>query len=210
MRNHDNEKRQFYKQLENKYQGKPIAESYLRVERQITNNDSILTFDVRKTGNERATEKKLDLADVFVIFSMGFYLLADETAKPGKAILQTYPNAFVFPDETTNFFGRELETIYNGALSIKSGQTVLIDSQRMADFRYVPQTLQSSATNFGQFEPTFGQKAFPTRIELKGTQNTEISVKFPVWSGIKIDNTNAGFKNYLVFVPIGFLIKNAA
>ena len=203
------EKRELRKELESLYPNKTLSESYLRAEKIITNSDSTLNFDIRKTGNERLTEKKLDQADVFVATHLGMYLMADQTAKIGSAVLQTYPNQTVF-SAISGFVPTELETIYAGVLTIKSGPTVLVDAQEMLEFRRVPQTQQSASTNASMFEHGFGLKKLAGRIHMKGTQNTEVAVKFPTWSGITIANANSGFVNYLVFKPIGFLVKNAA
>jgi len=53
---------------------KIIVPSYLRIEEELKDSQNVYTFDVLKTGNETAVERKLDQNDIFVCSHLGLYI----------------------------------------------------------------------------------------------------------------------------------------
>ncbi len=183
--------------------------SYLRVEQTLSNTKSRYTFDIKTTGNEIATERKLDRNDLFVVTHIGVYLTAQVSTSLGKEVLQTWPNPQVFV-AATGFTPSDLEVIYNGFLEIKIGQKVNVPALSMQHFRYVPTSQQSSSIGNSEWEVEKFAYWPGTLLYLHGTQNIEINIEFPALSSAQIAAVASNTSNKLVFMPFGYLCKNAA
>ena len=183
--------------------------SYLRVEQALSNTSGKYLFDIKKNGNETATERKLDRNDLFVVTRIGVYLHKEDTTKIGLNSLQTYPNTTYFGTQS-GFTVAHLETIYNGFLSLKVGQKVNIESLSMQVFRYVSTSQESSSIGKSEFNVSEYTYQGAEDIMLYGTRSIEINVEFPTYTGMQIAATAANTKHKLVFHPYGFLLKNGA
>lgn len=201
--------RAIFKTLNAKFPGKVVSPGYLRVEQTLLNSTGKYKFNIKKIGGENVTELKLDRNDLFVVSSIGIYLLREETAKAGGQALQTYPNQTVFAG-VVGFDPKDLETIYNGFLYMKVSTLVNIESLSMQNFRRIPQTQQSSATNYSQYDLAESTYKPGSLIELHGTSDIEINVEYPSFTGITLAAVTAGFTHKLVFMPQGYLIKGGA
>lgn len=208
--------RAIFRSLQKKFNPDPknpqfiIEPSYLRIEKTLTNNSGTYTFDIKKVGGEKVTEQKLDRNDVFVVTDLGIYLLNETSASVGLDPLQTYPNATAFPDDTTNFLGAHLETLYAGKFKMKIGTRENISALSMQVFRNVPTTQKSAASNNTEHNIKDSAYELGSLLYLYGNQDINVSIDVPVFSGIKWANTASGRNSVVVFHPFGYLIKGAA
>jgi hypothetical protein len=190
-----------------------VSSSYLRVENTLTNSVSNYLFDIKKNnGNDSITESKLDRNDRFMITDLFFYLTKVDSTTQGSELLQTYPNQQVFAAVTgpPAFTPSHLGVIYNGSWSMKVGQTVNIEKIPMSHFLVAPQTQQSSATNYSQFDVKAHSWKPGEVLDISGDQDIQINVTIPTFSGIAIAHVTANITNKLVLMAYGFLCKNAS
>lgn len=186
-----------------------ISPSYLRAEKALVNTSARYIFDLKKNGNEIATEVKLDRNDRFVVTRFGLFLSLQFTASIGKEVLQSYPNATILTGAGLTTL--DLEAIYNGFSSLKIANRVNIENLSNQEFRYVPDTQQAAAgtkSTYNTDDATY--KPAPV-ITLDGTMDIQYSTDFPTYAGIGLtptDPANGIIK--LVLVMYGFLIKGAA
>ena len=200
-----NMQRHIFNQLRKEYPTHNIAPGYLRVEQTLSNSTGTYNFNVKVTGNELATERKLDQNDVFVCTHIGFYLLNYVAATVGKQPLQSYANNTAFGATCTP----ELDGWYNGSMAIKINQTVSPEALPLNLFRYVPTTQQSAATNLAEASAITTSSFLGGLIYFRGNQSINVTTTSPTWAGIVWGTPTAGAVN-LVFHPYGFLIKGAA
>lgn len=204
-----NRDRQIYNSLVKKYPGQIISPDYLRIEQDLTNTKGSYVFPIETTSGQGLLERKLDRNDIFVITSLGIFLLAEVDTTPGAGVLQTYPNQTVFP-AAAGFNPDHLEAIYNGKLSLKVQSKMNIEGMSMLHFRYVPETQQSAAGNKSQYSVDRAAYPLGSLIALKGTMNVEVKVEFNTFANIQIAAVAANTKHKIVFMPFGYLIKGAA
>jgi len=204
--------REYFQQVKSTFgQGVP-SPSFLRIEQTLANTKTRYKFDVKKSEATVATERTLDRNDVFVITHVGVYLIAQVSTTLGAEVLQTYPNTDIFVS-ATGFTPAHLELIYNGWLELKIGSKVNIEAMDMQKFRFVPTTQQHAATTYllntewNAEECSFWPGAL---IHLHGTQNIEVYIEFPSIASMQIAAVASNTNNKLVFMPFGYLIKNAA
>lgn len=201
--------RGIFNQLKLEYPGKQVSPGYLRVEQTLINSTGKYKFNIKSIGGEVATEAKLDRNDLFVATGIGVFLLREVTAEIGGQALQSYPNQTIFP-AAAGFNPVDMEAIYNGFFSLKIATTVNIEKLSMLNFRRAPQTQQSAATNYSQFNLDEAIYNPGSLIYLHGTADTEVVVEYNSFAGIEIASVVAGTLNKLVFMPVGYLIKGAA
>lgn len=201
--------RNIFNALRGKYPSLMPAPSYLRVETTLQNSRSNYLFDVKKNGNESATEVKLDRNDLFVITDLAFYIIAQDSTKVGREILETYNNETSFPAVVgpPAFDPKDLEAVYNGKFSLKLGTIVNIEGMSMQHFKHVPQTQRSAATNRNQYSQRDASYALGSLIYLRGTNDITVSVDIPTYAGIALQAQAANVNHKLVFHPYGYLIK---
>lgn len=189
--------------------GRP-SPSYLRVEQALSNTKTRYQFDIKKTGGEIATERKLDRNDVFIATHLGVYLISQVSTTIGLEVLQTYPNPDYFIT-TTGFTPAHLNTIYSGHLEVKIGQKVNIEALDMNKFRYVPTTQQATPTlPYSEFDLDSYSYWPGSLLFLHGTQNIEIFIDIPSITGLAWAAVAADTSNKMVLYLMGYLVKNAA
>ncbi len=204
--------REYFNQIIGTVGDGKASPSYLRVEQTLSNTKSRYTFDIKSTGAEVATEKKLDRNDLFVVTHIGIYLIAQVSTTLGAEVLQTYPNTDVFVS-ATGFTPAHLEVIYNGFLEVKIGTKVNIPALPMQSFRFVPTSQQQAANNYIlNSELNVHQHSYWPGILLwlHGTQNIEINIDFPALASMQIAGVASNTSNKIVFMPFGYVCKNAA
>jgi len=186
--------------------------SYLRVEQALNNTKNRYSFDIKKTGSEVATERKLDRNDIFVVTHIGVYLIAQVSTSIGLEVLQTYPNPDIFVS-ATGFTPNHLNTIYSGHMEIKIGSKVNFEALDMNKFRFVPTSQQEATNNYINYSE-FDLDAFSywpgSLLYLHGTQNIEVHIDIPSITGLAWAAVAANTSNKIVFYPMGYLVKNAA
>ena len=183
------------------------APDYLRIEQVISNASGVYSFDVKKSGNETSTERKLDRNDLFVITDIGVYLSKVTAASNGAAVKQSYPNPFIFGAANE---ADHLETVYNGNLSLKIGSRVNIEGLPMDVFRHVPETQQTALTNRSAMSASGTVFPIGGLIYMAGNTSIEIKISCPIFNGMAWASAVAGVDNKIVFVPYGFLVKDFA
>lgn len=203
-------KRSIYSFLNAKYgKTKMITESFLRIEKSIANGTTNYDFSITKdTNSDTVTERKLDRKDMFHITHIGVFLMKRNSTKLGIEVLQTYPNPIVFPDDSTNFLGADLECFYNGSIQIKVGQTVYLEALDTRRFRAVEENIESSTITKSSAREYTGICELTPQLTLNGDQKTDVILTAPVASGAKVANTVANMTNYVVLFIRGFLITN--
>jgi hypothetical protein len=207
--------RTLFNSLREIYPGCIIGESYLQMEQVLINGNTTIEFDPAKNVNtDRRTESKLDRNDVFVATHMGLFLAANSLDATGKTkgvpVFQTYPNVQHFPAVVgpPAFEPANLEAIYNGKLTVKINnkeESPLIDARR---FRYVPQTQQSSATNFSMFKLDMALVALTPTINLFGNKENKITLLLPSATNIAAQAANT--ENLVILFTKGFVVKGAS
>lgn len=202
--------RSVYRKLAKEYPNQVIAPGKLRLESTITNSQNIIPFNVLEdTTVPTRTEKRLNKNDMFFMVSLGLFLAKLETGKEGRTKLLTYVNLTEFV-AAAGFTPTDLEVVYNGNVSLKISTREYISILDTNRFRYVPQTQQTAATNYDQYNEDENFVDLPTHYKLRGTDQIELSVNLPYFNGIQVESVAAGFTNNLVLVPKGFIIKGGA
>lgn len=191
------------------YANKILAPSFVRIEAKILNGRTKYEFPfTRDTNSDTVTERKIDRKDLFLMTHMGLFLMKRDSTKLGGEVLQTYPNIIVFPNDSTNFLGADLEVFYNGAISVKVGQTVYIEGLDTRQFRSVEENIQSSTIDKSAERSNSGLIELTPQLTLDGNQKNEIVLEAPVSGSAKVENTVANMSNYLVLFGRGFLITS--
>jgi hypothetical protein len=124
-----------------------ISQSYLRLEASLSTTVTQFTFDTlvnEQLNPNFVTQQKLNLQDVFLCEEIGIFigLAASSSVSETQVKLYSYPNSSVFTGANVS---NSLYTLYNGALSVQVGQTVLLPSWDINRHMYVPQTQQVAA-----------------------------------------------------------------
>jgi hypothetical protein len=196
---------------------------YLRLEVSLTGTTNLVAFQVRDAqgGTQHVTERRLKVSDSFTIMAGAFYIgkaaataSVVSNAQYGAMTLHTFPNPQVFTGGTA---AANLQTLYNGYLSVRVDSTVFIDSMPMLNFYRVATSQQgvgSSATNNIPIQADewplsmYGNRDWTPTIELNGLANTEININLPtsvnLAAGANTYETNA------VLYLTGFLNQGGA
>jgi hypothetical protein len=107
-----------------------LSQSYLRFEAALTTTTTQYNLDVLVNDNLNApnvTQNKLNLQDAFICSQIGIFVgipYAPATAAQGKVKLYSYPDRTAF----TVANAENLETLYNGFLSLTVNQRVIVPS----------------------------------------------------------------------------------
>lgn len=197
IRNNSSLQRQTFDMLQKKFPGKEVAPHYLRSEVVLKNNINKYKFDHRTVGSEASTEIKLDRNDLVYVTSIMLGWIECPVDEEATASINTYAMK-TLPD---------LECIYNGFLSLKTGAKVNFENLSCLNFKYVPQT-QGTATLSDQFNFMDAAYSGVEDIYLHGTKSHEITVEFPTKPNMLLEPASGVRK--LVLVLNGFIIKNGA
>lgn len=142
--------RAFYDYFRDRFPFFGIEKGVVRLEQAVT-TQSILKFDPRQVSinqNLYPLSKGVDDNDVDIVLRTGLFCdIRPNTTPQLPVVLQTYPNAQAFADLTTV---SNVEAFYNGVLGYKVGQTLVNQGLDTQIFRKVPQTQQTTATNYSQ------------------------------------------------------------
>lgn len=212
-----NSNRAVYNDLLAKYQGDSnviITPSFLRLERTVSGSLSALDFYTLQTeGNIICTERRLQLPDTFVVTGIGMYIskvTSDTAALQAKKIYRSFPNPQVF---TGSGEADNLQSLYNGYLSLRINSTVIIDSLPCLDFYAANQSQQgvgSSATSNvpiqrDQLEgSTTGYLPINPTVNLDGSKKIQWSLTLPN----STDLSGTSSTNVVALSLKGFLVQN--
>jgi hypothetical protein len=204
-------------------QGVITTPGYLRLESIAPYNTatSSITFNTLDTsGTKTCTERRLKLNDSFTITDISFYLGAGSNSVNGAPTaaeysvqtLNTFPNPNV-ASFVTNY--DELESLYNGFISLRIDTTTFLDSIPMKQFYRVATSQQGvgSATAAIAVQANewplsmYGRTELLPTIELNGQSNIEWSITLP--NATNLSPTSGKFTN-MVLILQGFLNQGAA
>jgi hypothetical protein len=192
---------------------------YLRLEVSLTGTTNLVAFQVRDAqgGTQHVTERRLKVSDSFTVMAGAFYIgkaaavaSVVSNAQYGAMSLHTFPNPLVFTGGTA---AADLQSLYNGYLSVRVDSTVFIDSMPMLNFYRVATSQQGvgPAVIIQRDEwplSMYGQRDWTPTIELNGLANTEININLPtsvnLAAGANTYETNA------VLYLTGFLNQGGA
>lgn len=219
IRNNASLVRQTFDALKKAYPGKEVSPHYLRVEAVLKNNTSKYVFNHRSLGTESATEKKLDRNDMVYVNAIGLGWICCKDGEEATAKIHTFAPTAV---------NKDLQAIYNGFFSLKTGPQVNFEALPCKHFEYVPRT-QFSSVNATDDEYNVQDACYAgvEDIKLHGTKSHEMTVEIPTISGMQLEPTLAelkalglvdstvttlptGFVNKLVLCLYGFIVKNGA
>jgi hypothetical protein len=176
-----------------------------------------VTFNVLSNqGTTRATERRLDITDMFTITHWGLFILKAGTttaatdAEIAASKLYTNPNAGVF---TGTGESANLMNIYNGFLSVTVDRERIIDSYDSYRFYRagVAQNTVLSAVggpyNADEWQgPNYGMAEVSPEITLNGVGDNNITLQLP--SSVNLSGTTS--TNFVFMVARGIRWQNAS
>lgn len=182
-----------------------IQPSYLQSEVALVTNKGNYDFTINQNGGgvPRASERRLNQNDLFVILGMALFLKQEDSTKAGSAILQKYANATHFNGTEVGAAQGDVDACWNSSLGIKVGDRVFTEAVDLSASRVVGTTAQSSASTRSEQHPYEGVIEVP-RITLDGSQKNAISWSLQ-YAGT-IQNASAATTVYGVVKFYGFLI----
>lgn len=212
----------------NRYYGKKGISpqtSQLRIIVPLVKGKDTYDFDISKEV-KRADEKTLKRNDLFVVRAIGMGLLAESTGSPGHAPLLSYPlkASNAIPEGFAGFKTTDPYVIYNGSLTLKTGQTVNYSGFPTSSFLHVPETQPVIALDSDNAEQTAGilpsfsidnvLVELPEEIVLAGTQDHRIKLEIPANADTDFTVTDPGgdpadMQGYVVLLFEGWLYEGA-
>lgn len=191
-----------------------LTESYLRVEKSLTDNKTQYRFELdAQTGSEEQ-EVKLKEPDIFIAVELGLYLVAS-SSNPAQDELFTYPNDNEFSNATLD----HLYGIYNGSLNININRQDIYENISCYDFLYTPNyqlglkhaiDASQSPNVTGEvqkepFHPLQGRKLITPQVMFSGHDDKKIDLVTPPHGSLSWENSSPDHR--VVFMPRGFLVK---
>ncbi len=176
-----------------------------------------ITFNVlANQGTTRATERRLDITDMFTVTHWGLYIckagasVTATDAEVAAAKLYTNPNAGVFvgSGESAN-----LMNIYNGYMSVTVDRERIIDSYDAYRFyragvaQNTVLSAVASAYNADEWQgPNYGMAEVSPEITLNGVGDNNITLQLP--SSVNLSGTTT--TNFVFLVARGIRWQNAS
>lgn len=193
---------------------------YLRLEVSLTGTTNLVAFQVRDAqgGTQHVTERRLKVSDSFTVMAGAFYIgkaaataSVVSNAQYGAMSLHTFPNPLVFTGAAS---AANLQSLYNGYLSVRVDSTVFIDSMPMLNFYRVATSQQGvgPAVIIQRDEwplSMYGQRDWTPTIELNGLANTEININLPTSVDLA-SGAPTTYENNAVLYLTGFLNQGGA
>lgn len=186
--------------------------SYLRIDKTLENGVGSYEFDpLLNNGGASVLEKKLDKNDLFFINSINVLLTAKNKSLPADVVLLSTVN----PDEvrasisaagltklkTDMAAATGLNTIYNGFISLRTGQEVTIQNFPMWRFNRV------SDDNVSVDGSSI---ILPERVQLNGASDQRFTLTFPGQSTVMQNATTPTYEFGVSLFLNGFLVKGGA
>lgn len=203
--------------------GSITTPGYLRLET-IMPNSAVSTFSFNTldtSGTKTATERRLKLSDSFTITDISFYIgygtatsYAPTAAQYSTQKLATFPNPRLVQIGAN---ADNMESIYNGFLSLRVDTTTFIDSIPMRQFYRVGTSQGGVAVSSVTTTGVLGADEFPLSmygktellpsIELNGQSNIEFTITLPNATNCAAVST---YYTNCVLILQGFLNQGAA
>jgi hypothetical protein len=213
--------RKRFERAVNYYGAKGISpeNAMIRIESAMATGQTKFTFDIKKEGITGA-EQNLKRNDLFVVTHLAVLTALQTTGKEGQAPLMSYPliEGAAIPAGVAAFTTRDIEGIYNGGLSVKTGQVVNFEHLPLIYMKRVPCVQPAVVDVAGvaasnQQMPAFSllDVAYPMTEELvfAGTQDHKIEINAPFASTASFATATANTSAKLVFVALGYKIPGA-
>lgn len=201
------------------YAGKGIApqQAQLRVVVPFTAGIGNYKFDLKKDPSlSHVIEQLLKRNDLFVARALGLALMVEVTAAKGTAPLYSYPVLAGLPLPTgyKGFTDTSAYAMYNGILTMKTGQTVNYSRFPTNKFLHVPSkqpiglfNTDTKAVISAGIAPEFNLEnvleELPEVLVLAGTKEQPITLEFPACTIAGEANTTA----YAVLIVEGWLYE---
>jgi hypothetical protein len=200
--------------------GSITTPGYLRLET-ICPNSAVSSFafnTLDTSGTKTSTERRLKLSDSFTITDISFYIgHGSATSYAPTAEQYALQKLSTFPNPGITAIGASagnLESIYNGFLSLRVDTTTFIDSIPMRQFYRVGTAQQvTAATNQNGISrdefplSMYGKAELLPSIELNGQSNIEFTITLPNATNCAAPAT---FFTNCVLILQGFLNQGAA
>lgn len=178
----------------------------------------MLKFDIKKDSSlAYAIEQLLKRTDLFVASSIGFALMIEDDSLKGQAPLLSYPliQSNALPSSLKGFTDASAYALYNGILTMRTGNTVNYSRFPMLHFLNVPETQPVELLNStdvavsAQIQPKFNLEdvmfELPEVLIFAGTKDQPITVEFPGADML----VAAGSTAYGVLIVDGWLYETA-
>jgi hypothetical protein len=174
----------------------------------------------QSAGNPRRTERYLKRNDLFIAKGLCVGIMVEADAKPGHGPVMFYPvlDSDALPAGYEGLANADAEALYNGALSIITGQTSNFNAFPLDEFRVVPQTQPVAMVNAAGTAlvssgliPQWNMEdilyPMPERFVFAGTQDQKIQIAFPALPTTDIKPAAVGHSAYLVVIVKGWLVE---
>ena len=201
------------------YATKGIApqQAQLRVAVPFAASTGTYKFDIKKDASiALAIEMLLKHNDLFVARAIGMGIMVEPTAAKGTAPIYSYPvqAGLALPTGLKGLTDTNAYAMYNGLLSMKTGQTVNFSRFPVNKFLYVPEVQPEGLFNTDTkavisklVQPAFSienlLEELPEEIVFAGTKEQPITLEFPACTIAGEANTQA----FAVLVVEGWLYE---
>jgi len=172
-------------------------------------------FDFKKDASlAHVVEQLLKRNDLFVARAIGLALMVEVTAAKGTAPIYSYPvqAGAALPTGLKGFTDTNAYAVYNGVLTMKTGQAVNYSRFPTAPFLNVPKTQPSLLWNgiaaiSAGIAPEFNAEnvmfELPEVLVLAGTKDQPVTLEFPACTIAGEANTTA----YAMLIVEGWLYE---
>lgn len=209
--------RAIYNKIKSQNKNAIVTQSYLRLEQQLGTQSQVEFNVLKNEGTVQSTERRLSINDAFICDMISVMLYKVPTGEAnGIQQLDTFPNPLVYTGASE---AANLQSIYNGFLSIRVNSTVFIDSLDVMRFLRVGNSQEGVDLGGGTGANATGvyqaseyrsanypfDKLSPT-IKLSGSAKNELKIELPASANLAgTDSTN-----YVVMLLRGLLISDGA
>jgi len=188
------------------FPGRVVTESYLRLELPASTSN-VLQFKVLENeGSAAPSEKRLNVADNFVVTHVGFYNFptANIASNAASVMPLTYVNDGAYGGANDDDF---MKALYNGFMTIRKNSTVFFDAIEMMNFVCAGTAQIGNPTNDWQSDAWNGENGYkkiqPYMI-FSGTAKNDVTITVPN-QGVTL--TTLAARVAVVFR--GFLVQGA-
>lgn len=190
-----------------KPKGKYPQTSQIRVLVPFVKGKSFYDIDIKKAASH-VLNRTLKDNDLFVVRALGIGLMVEDTTMPGHAPVLSYPmpDSANLPTGIKGFVNQHAQVLYNGVLSIRTGQTVNYSGFPLAGFEKVPQTQTGEAGVLPMLDEKSLLQELPEELVFDGIKDYSIRVEYPGTADTNIAGP-AGTVAYLVFIAEGWLVE---
>ena len=177
-----------------------------------------LKFDIKKDPSlAHVCEQLLKRTDLFIARAMGLGLMVEVTAAKGSAPLYSYPvqAGLALPAGLKGFSDTNAFAIYNGVLTMKTGQSVNYSRFPVSPCLNIPITQPQAVLNSddvvvsNDVMPAFNAEdimfELPEVLVFAGTKEQPITLEFPATAITSEANTTA----YAMLIIEGWLLEGA-